>query len=55
MINAFRSIVLLPCVLLLFMGVDNGPRLSAEEQGNAGHAGHRAKSVRLQLLGSQSR
>jgi hypothetical protein len=36
MINAFRSILLLPCVLLLFMGVNSGPRVLAGEQGKAG-------------------
>jgi hypothetical protein len=36
MIDAFRSILLLPCVLLLLTGVDSGPRVLAEEQGNAG-------------------
>jgi hypothetical protein len=33
MINGFRSILLLPCVLLLFMGGDGGPFIMAEEQG----------------------
>jgi hypothetical protein len=34
MINAFRSILLLPCVLLLSIGRDGGPSIMAEEQGN---------------------
>jgi hypothetical protein len=35
MIIAFRSIVLLPCVLLLFVGGNGGPNIMAEEQGRA--------------------